>query len=65
MAKHKYAAGDRVFALPDKSGVNLAAGAYTVLKALPEAGRGCQYRVKSPLEAHERVLDESQIRKAE
>jgi len=65
MAKHKFAIGDPVLALPDKANANLRTGVYTIVKALPEAGRGCQYRAKSAMETHERVLDESQLRRAE
>jgi hypothetical protein len=65
MVKHKYAAGDRVIAMPDKANENLRTGVYVILRALPEAGRGCQYRAKSVLETHERVLDEALLRRAE
>ena len=48
MADHKYAAGDRVTLLPDRNNAN----------------QGCQYRAKSVLDSHERVLDEAQLRSA-
>ncbi|HYZ25095.1 MAG TPA: hypothetical protein VE690_23380 [Rhodopila sp.] len=65
MLKHKYKVGDRVIALSDSSNANVRTGPYTIVKILPVAGRGCQYRAKSPLDEHERVLDEALLRSAE
>jgi hypothetical protein len=64
MVKHKYAAGDRVIAAADTSNANIRPGVYTIIKVLPVAGRGCQYRAKNALDAHERVLDEDLLRRA-
>jgi hypothetical protein len=62
MLRHKFAAGDRVVAVRDTSNENIRPGVYTIVKPLPIAGRGCQYRAKSALDTHERVLDEAMIR---
>ena len=64
MAKHKFSTGDRVLALPDSSNGNARPGIYTIVKALPVAGRGYQYRAKSAFDTHERVLDEALLRPA-
>lgn len=62
MLKHKFAQGDRVMALPDASNANVRPGIYTIVKVLPEAGRGAQYRAKNVTDTHERVLDEALLR---
>ena len=65
MIKHKFRTGDRVRVLPDSSNANGPNGLYTIVKVLPVAGRGCQYRAKSATDTYERVLDESLLRPAE
>ena len=62
MVKHKYATGDRVEIMLDKKNPNMRPGLYTVVRALPLVGHGPQYRVKHPLDSHERVVDEGQLR---
>jgi len=64
MLKHKYAAGDRVIAIAGWSNENIRPGIYTIVKVLPVAGRGCQYRARNALDTHERVLDEAMLRPA-
>jgi hypothetical protein len=64
MLKHKYAAGDRVIAVADRWNENIRPGVYTIVRALPVAGRGCQYRARNALDTHERVLDEDMLRRA-
>ena len=64
MAQHKYAVGDRVSLLPDRLNANVRPGVYTIVRALPPAGQGLQYRAKNALDSHERVLDEAQLRNA-
>ncbi len=63
MAKHKFAAGDRVELLPAGSS-NVRPGIYTIVWVMPITSQGYQYRVKSALDNHERVLDEAQLRTA-
>lgn len=62
MTTHKFTVGDRVQFMPNPSDVNVRRGTYTVVRALPDAGRGCQYRVKHVQDEHERVIDEAQLR---
>jgi hypothetical protein len=62
MNEHKFAVGDRVSVLPDRSNANVRPGIYVVTRRLPVTGQRCQYRVKSALDTHERVLDEDQMR---
>jgi hypothetical protein len=64
MVKHKYAAGDRVVAVANAANANIRPGVYTIVRVLPVAGRGCQYRAKNALDGHERVLDEDLLRRA-
>lgn len=64
MLKHKYAAGDRVVMTAGRSNENIRPGVYTIVKALPVAGWGCQYRARNALDTHERVLDEGLLRRA-
>ena len=65
MIKHKFAKGDRVLARPDASNANMRPGVYTIVSVLPVAGRGCQYRAKSVMDTHERVLDETLLQPAD
>ena len=62
MLKHKYAVGDRVMVLPNSGKENIRPGGYTILKVLPVAGYGCQYRAEHAVDTHERVLDEGLLR---
>ncbi len=61
-AAHKFAVGDHVMLVPDRSNSNVRPGMYTIVRALPVTNQGCQYRAKSALDSHERVLDEAQLR---
>ncbi len=58
---HKFAAGDRVSVMPDRTNMNARAGIYTIVRTMPLTGQVCQYRVKNALDSHERVLDEAQL----
>ncbi len=58
---HKFAAGDRVSVMADRTNMNARAGIYTIVRAMPLTGQVCQYRVKNALDSHERVLDEAQL----
>lgn len=64
MPKHKYAAGDRVVVVADRSNENVRPGIYRIVKVLPVTDRGCQYRAKHAVDTHERVLDEDLLRSA-
>jgi hypothetical protein len=64
MLKHRYVTGDRVLVMPGSDNPNVRAGIYTIVKALPLAGRGLQYRAKNATDTHERVLDEALLQAA-
>ena len=64
MTEHKFAAGDRVALMTNSSNVNVRPGIYTIVRRMPVTQIGCQYRAKSALDNHERVVDEAQLRRA-
>ena len=64
MSQHKFSAGDRVMIQADRLDGNLRPGLYTIIRTMPVANRGYQYRAKNALDNHERVLDEAQMRAA-
>jgi hypothetical protein len=59
MTKHKFAVGDRIQLLPSSLNNNMRPGVYTIVWAMPVTNQGFQYRAKSALDSHERVLDEA------
>ena len=61
MAQYKYSAGQNVRFTPDRDTDPSARGAYTIVKALPEAGGVLQYRVKAKINGQERVVREDQL----
>jgi hypothetical protein len=61
MAGHKFAAGQKVSFLAERSEFNIPSGAYTIVRQLPAEGREWQYRVKNVHDGHERVMRESQL----
>jgi hypothetical protein len=64
MAEHKFAVGDRVHLLSHLSTPNLRPGVYTIVRIMPVASHGRQYRVKNSMDNHERVLDEAHMHSA-
>ncbi len=58
---HKFGIGDRLDFVPGRLDVNIPRGVYTVLRLMPVEARDCQYRVKSALDGHERIMRESQL----
>ncbi len=61
MKNHKFAVGQTVRFSP---GAQLAAtlrGSYKIVRLLPAEANDHQYRVKSVLDGHERVVKESQL----
>jgi hypothetical protein len=64
LAEYKFAAGDRVALTTNSSNVNVRPGIYTIVRRMPVTEQGCQYRAKSALDNHERVVDEVQLRRA-
>ncbi len=64
MAEYKFGVGDRVALVTNSSNANVRAGVYTIVRRMPFSSQGCQYRAKSALDSHERVVDEAQLRRA-
>ncbi len=56
--------GDVVTCIPDKFLRYAAPGDYKVVAALPDRDGDHMYRIKSPLEEHERVVKESLLVKS-
>ncbi len=63
MADYKFAVGDRVALVTNSSNANVRSGVYTIVRRMPASSQGCQYRAKSALDSHERVVDEVQLRR--
>jgi hypothetical protein len=64
LTDYKFAAGDKVALIANSSNVNVRSGIYTIVSRMPVTSQGCQYRAKSALDNHERVVDEVQLRRA-
>jgi len=64
MGSHRYRVGETVECLLDVYTRYAAPGDYTVLGLLPEREGQRHYRIKSPLESHERVMMESLLRRS-
>lgn len=61
MVAHKFAIGQTVRFSPDRQQSAAAKGWFKVVRLLPEAASVLQYRVKSQLDGHERVVREDQL----
>lgn len=61
MTAHKFAVGQRVRFLPDRLQLRADQGWFKVVRLLPETANVLQYRVKSQLDGHERVVREDQL----
>ena len=59
--KHKYPVGATVYFTASNVSRPAATGTYEVIRQLPSEGDDCQYRIKSSIEAFERVARESQL----
>jgi len=64
LAEYKFAVGDKVALMANSSNINVRPGIYTIVRRMPASSQGCQYRAKSALDNHERVVDETQLRRA-
>jgi hypothetical protein len=58
---HLFHAGQSVRLRPSMLTRSAAGGDYKVLRKLPESGGEVQYRIKSGREAHERIVNESDL----
>ena len=61
MLEHKFTVGQTVRFSPDLNQGGNARGSFKVVRRLPEAASVLQYRVKSQLDGHERVVREDQL----
>ncbi len=61
MATHKFAVGQALQFSPGLGGDSKSKGRYKVVRQLPETGNMLQYRIKSDMDGHERVVREDQI----
>ena len=61
MKRHKYSVGAMVQFTPAAFDQNARKGNYRVQRHLPAEGSDNQYRIKSSLDGHERVVKESQL----
>ena len=57
---HRFRTGQSVRLRPSMRRA-AAGGDYQVVRALPESGGEIQYRIKSGREAHERIVNESEL----
>ena len=62
---HQFSAGDVVTCIPDMFLRHAAPGDYKVIASMPDRDGDHMYRIKSPLEEHERVVKESLLVKSE
>jgi len=60
MATHKFAVGQALHFSPGLGGDSKGKGRYKVVRQLPETDGIFQYRIKSEMDGHERVVREDQ-----
>ena len=61
MSTHKFSVGQTVRFSPDRGQEVPVRGSFTIVRLLPEEASVLQYRVKSQLDGHERVVREDQL----
>jgi hypothetical protein len=61
MSTHKFSVGQTVRFLPDRYHGGPGPGSFKIVRLMPEAASVFQYRVKSQLDGHERVVREDQL----
>ena len=61
MATHKFAVGHTVRFSPDRGQEHEKGEFFKIVRLLPEAGGVLQYRVRSEIDNHERVVREDQL----
>ena len=61
MAMHKFSVGQALHFSPGLGEDSKRKGRYKVVRQLPEAGNTFQYRIRSDVDGHERVVREDQI----
>ena len=61
MTAPKFVIGQSVRFSPDRHQLSSARGDFKIVRLLPEEASGFQYRVKSKVDGHERVVREDQL----
>lgn len=61
MSEHKFTVGQTVRFSPDRNQESGSRGSFKIVRLLPEEASVFQYRVKSQLDGHERVVREDQL----
>jgi hypothetical protein len=61
MAEHKFSVGQALQFSPSLGEDRRRKGRYKVVRQLPETGNLLQYRIKSEIDGHERVVREDQV----
>lgn len=61
MATHKFAVGQALQFSPSLGEDSRRKGRYKVVRQLPETANMLQYRIKSEIDGHERVVREDQV----
>lgn len=61
MSDHKFAVGQIVEFSPDWPSDRSVRGQYTIVRLYPKTGNMLQYRIKSKLDGHERMVPEDQL----
>jgi hypothetical protein len=61
MATHKFKVGQMVDFTPSQAGVMASARGYKVLRLLPQENGQCLYRIKTIVEAFERIAKENEL----
>jgi hypothetical protein len=64
MEAHKFTVGQTVRFSPHRNELSSAQGNFKIVRQLPEAANVYQYRVKSQMDGHERIVREDQLSSA-
>ena len=62
---HQFSIGEVVTVIPDMFLRHAAPGDYKIIASMPDRDGEHMYRIRSPLEEHERVVKESRLVKSE
>ena len=61
MAAHKFDIGESVRFSPDRNQLRPSERRFKIVRCLPETANVLQYRIKSQIDGHERVVREDQL----
>jgi hypothetical protein len=65
LPRHQFKVGEVVTCVPDRFLRHAAAGDYKIIASMPDRDGDHFYRIKSPLEEHERVVREGLLVKSD